>query len=150
MTPNLYLGRRFSENEIIIKKLIDNNCTYNYNLFVRTRKEVYNMSPRKKSENSKRQRMELRLNDTELECISKIQNSLGLSKSGAILYALNVLELASINRDFRELANALLILKNLKEHQSSYDDIEGYEQKFNNQIRQVKYCFENFIETYTK
>lgn len=108
------------------------------------------MSPRKKSENSKRQRMELRLNDTELECISKIQNSLGLSKSGAILYALNVLELASINRDFRELANALLILKNLKEHQSSYDDIEEYEQEFNKQIRQVKYCFENFIETYTK
>lgn len=108
------------------------------------------MSPRKKSENSKRQRMELRLNDTELECISKIQNSLGLSKSGAILYALNVLELASINRDFRELANALLILKNLKEHQSSYDDIEEYEQKFNKQIRQVKYFFENFIETYTK
>ena len=102
------------------------------------------MSPRKKSENSKRQRMELRLNDTELECISKIQNSLGLSKSGAILYALNVLELASINRDFRELANALLILKNLKEHQSSYDDIEEYEQKFNKQIRQVKYFFENF------
>lgn len=108
------------------------------------------MSPRKKSEDSKRQRMELRLNDTELECITKIQNSLGLSKSGAILYALNVLELASINRDFRELANALLSLKNLKEHQSSYDDIEEYEQKFNKQIRQVKYCFENFIETYTK
>lgn len=108
------------------------------------------MSPRPKSEDSKRQRLELRLNDTELECISKIQESLGFSKSGAILYALNVLELASVNRDFKELANALLVLKNIRENQHNYDEAEEYELKLNKQIKQVRYNFENFIETYTK
>lgn len=108
------------------------------------------MSPRPKSEDSKRQRLELRLNDAELECINRIQESLGLSKSGAILYSLNVLELASVNRDFRELANQLLVLKHIKENQYNYDDADEYDLKLNKQIKQVRYSFERFIETYTK
>ena len=108
------------------------------------------MSPRQKSEDSKRQRLELRINDDELECIHKIQKSLGLTKSGAILYALSVLEIAGINREFREFVIALMGLKNIKENKISFEDIDEYNFKFDKQIKQVQFNFENFIASYKK
>ena len=110
------------------------------------------MSPangRPPSENPKEHTFQMRLSNYDEEILEKCRQTYGLAKSATLLFGLQILDFASENREFRQLIDALVILKQIEDRKEKMDS-EDYKYLIGKQKKQIKYNFDEFMNTYEK
>ena len=110
------------------------------------------MSPangRPPSKNPKEHPFQMRLSQRDIEILDRCKKTFGLSRSRALLYGLDLLDMATKNREFRQLIDAMEILKQLEDDKDIYENNE-FEYLIDKQLSQIRFNFERFMSTYKK
>lgn len=108
------------------------------------------MSPangRPPSTNPKLHVFQMRLSENDIEILDNCKKTFGLPKARTLLYGLDVLDMATKNREFRQLVDAFMILKEIEENEDRYSHDE-YQYKLKRQLNQIRFNFEEFMKTY--
>ena len=108
------------------------------------------MSPaygRPPSDNPKEHIFQMRLSNYDIEILEKCRSTYGLSKAATLLFGLKPLEFATNNREFRQLLDALIILKQVEELCQRTPNCEN-KALLERQLNQVRFNFNEFLRTY--
>lgn len=110
------------------------------------------MSPangRPPSKNPKEHPFQMRLSQRDIEVLDRCKKTFGLSRSRALLYGLDLLDMATKNREFRQLVDAIEILKEYEDNADKYEQDE-FRYLMDKQLSQIRFNFERFMSTYEK
>ncbi len=110
------------------------------------------MSPasgRPPSENPKIHPFQMRLSEKDNKILEKCKKTFGFSKAKALLYGLELLDMANENFEFRQLFDALVVLKEIEASEELYQE-EEYDRAIKRQLSQIQFNCQEFIKTYKK
>lgn len=92
---------------------------------------------------------EMCLSQEDIEILNRCKKIFGISKPETFLYGLEILDFTTNNRDFRQLIDALVILKQIIDRKEKIEGDE-YEYLLSCQLNQVKFNFKEFVKNYKK